>query len=176
MRFINTGMTNTYCRIRLTIRNFVRTPIEIVLRKFALFPTFSMTFWSMNAHILCAFSGIPIDMGTFDWNRVEIAPRSLRKSKSRIGRWGNGRRGGRSSGSSRGPGEWSEEGANGGPRKRSQGRRHHQAQEPPAIPLHAPPPTWSKIERKTTVIYDDNVTVHYMKKYSDIVCFDVYMM
>ncbi|GIY10274.1 coiled-coil domain-containing protein AGAP005037 [Caerostris darwini] len=61
-------------------------------------------------------------------------------ASSKICRWGNGRRGGRSSGSSRGPGEWSEEGANGGPRKRSQGRRHHQAQEPPAIPLHAPPP------------------------------------
>ncbi|GFY49917.1 coiled-coil domain-containing protein AGAP005037 [Trichonephila inaurata madagascariensis] len=61
------------------------------------------------------------------------------KGKSR---WGNGRRGGRSSGSSRGPGDWSEEGANGGPRhssKRSQGRRHHQAQEPPLLHDARPP-------------------------------------
>ncbi|XP_071038407.1 coiled-coil domain-containing protein AGAP005037 isoform X5 [Parasteatoda tepidariorum] len=65
------------------------------------------------------------------------------RTPARDGRWGNGRRGGRSAGSSRGPGEWSEEGANGGPRhsgKRSQGRRHHQPQEPALVHDTRPPP------------------------------------
>ncbi|XP_055940640.1 coiled-coil domain-containing protein AGAP005037-like isoform X4 [Argiope bruennichi] len=64
------------------------------------------------------------------------------RTPARDGRWGNGRRGGRSSGSSRGPGDWSEEGANGGPRhsgKRSQGRRHHQPQESTILHDARPP-------------------------------------
>ncbi|GFX16303.1 hypothetical protein TNCV_4705551 [Trichonephila clavipes] len=50
--------------------------------------------------------------------------------------------------SSRGPGDWSEEGANGGPRhssKRSQGRRHHQAQEPPLLHDARPPADMEKM-------------------------------